>query len=276
MTGSVLITGTSSGIGLACVACFHAAGWRVVATVRKTADADRLRAQFAGLTVLVVDLVDQIAVARVIGDELMRRGGVDVVVNNAGASIIGAAEELSLDDFRAQMAINFFSAVQLVQLALPYMREKAAGRIVQVSSGFGRIALPMFAAYCASKHALEGYSEALAHEVHPFGVRVSLVEPGPVATQFDNNRRDAGNYNLAGPYAALYDAMRRQLAGSHRRASTADDVAAVIFRAATVSRPALRYPVGRTGFAADFTARFVPDALKKIIVGRMLRQGIRE
>lgn len=276
MTGSVLITGTSSGIGLACVTRFHAGGWNVVATVRKTADADRLRAQFAGLAVLVVDLVDQTAVARVIGDELVRRGGVDVLVNNAGASIIGAAEELSLADFRAQLEINFLSAVQIAQLALPYMREKAAGRIIQVSSGFGRIALPMFAAYCASKYALEGYSEALAHELRPHGVQVSLVEPGPVATEFDNNRREAGGYRIAGPYAALYDAMRTQLAGSHRRASTADDVAAVIFRAATASRPALRYPVGQAGFAADFAARFVPDALKSIIVGRMLRQGSAE
>lgn len=273
MKNSVLITGTSTGIGLACVARFHAAGWSVVATVRKTADADRLHAQFPGLTTLIVDLVDRAAVPQVVGDELAHRGGVDVLINNAGAAIVGAAEELSLDDFRAQMDINFFQAVQLVQLALPYMREKAAGRIVQVSSGFGRMALPMFAAYCAAKHALEGYSEALAHEVRPFGVRVSLVEPGPVATQFDNNRRDADHYNLAGPYAALYEVMRGQLAGSQRRASTADDVAAVIFRAATTSRPALRYPVGQAGFAADFAARFVPDALKQVVVGRMLRGG---
>lgn len=269
---TVLVTGTSSGIGYACVARFHAAGWQVLATVRKPADAAMLRAQFSGITVLEVDLVDSLAVQRVIGDALAMAGGVDVLVNNAGASIIGAAEELSLNDFRAQIDLNLLAAIQVTQLALPFMRAKKAGRIVQVSSGFGRIALPMFSAYCAAKFALEGFSEALAPEVAPFGIAVSLIEPGPVKTRFDSNRREAQRYAVDGPYAVLYRAMRARLAGSHeQRATPAEDVAEIVFKAATTARPALRYPVGGMGLAAALAARFVPDALKAFAIGRMTR-----
>ncbi len=269
---AVLVTGTSSGIGLATVTRFHATGWQVIATVRTPADAARLRAQFAGITTLELDLVDARAVARVIGGELTRRGGVDVVVNNAGASIVGAAEELSLADFRAQLDLNLFAAIQVTQLALPFMRARGTGRIVQISSGFGRIALPMFSAYCAAKYALEGFSEALAHEIAPFGVQVSLIEPGTVATQFDSNRREAQGYNENGPYAVLYRAMRARLANAHnKRTSSAEDVAAIVFTAATTNRPALRYTVGGMGAAAALAARFVPDRLKQIAVGRITK-----
>lgn len=270
---SVLVTGTSSGIGLACVARFHAAGWQVIATVRKPADAAALRGQFPGITVLTVDLVDEAAVTRVIGAELQRRGGVDVLVNNAGASVIGAAEELSLADFRAQLELNLVVAINLTQLALPYMRQRRVGRIVQVSSGFGRIALPMFSAYCASKFALEGFSEALAHEVAVHGVSVSIVEPGAVRTRFDANRREAAHYNADGAYTALYRVMRERLAASHARGpSSPEDVADVVFKAATHPQPALRYTVGKMGVAASLAARFIPDAWKLFAVGRALRR----
>ncbi len=267
---SVLISGTSSGIGRACVARFHAAGWHVFATVRTSQDADSLRNAFPGVQVLEADLTDEAQVRRVIGEALVNHGGVDVLINNAGRSIIGAAEEITLTEFRAQLDINLFAAIQLSQLVLPAMREKNRGRIVQVSSGFGRIALPMFSAYCASKYALEGFSEALAHELAPFGIGVSLIEPGTVNTRLDANRHEGTNVRLKGPYMRLYTTMRARLSESQeRRASSAEEVADVIFTAATVRRPALRYTVGNMGFAASLAARFVPDRLKQVTVGRM-------
>lgn len=269
---SVLITGTSSGIGQACVARFHAAGWQVVAGVRKPADADTLRERFPGVEVLLVDLLDEVAIDAVVGGALQRRGGVDVLVNNAGASIIGAAEELAIADFREQLELNLLAAIRVTQLALPYMRGKRSGRIVQVSSGFGRIAMPMFSAYCASKYALEGFSEALAHEVAGFGVEVSLVEPGAVRTRFDANRREARGYDADGPYQSLYRAMRARLAGSHERGPSAPEaVADVVFTAATGRNPALRYTVGRMGGAAALAARFIPDGLKQRAVAHLLK-----
>ncbi|MFZ5723557.1 MAG: SDR family oxidoreductase [Pseudomonadota bacterium] len=272
MSSVVLVTGTSSGIGRACVARFQAAGWQVIATVRRPEDAAALRAEFRGIEVLEADLTDEDSVTTVVGSALQRRGRLDALVNNAGASIIGAAEELSLADYRAQLELNLLAAIGLTQLALPYMRAQGSGRIVQVSSGFGRIALPMFAAYCASKYALEGFSEALAHEVAPAGIGVSLIEPGAVATHFDRNRREASGYRADGPYRNLYRIMRARLATTHGRgASTADDVAATIFRAVSARRPALRYTVGRMGLAALLVARCVPDRLKQLAIARLLR-----
>lgn len=267
---TVLITGTSSGIGRACVAQFSGAGWKVIATVRTPEQAAALLAQFPDITVLEVELTDEAQVQRVIGSELAAPGGIDVLVNNAGASIIGAAEEISLADYRAQIELNLISVIQLTQLALPAMRAQGRGHIVQVSSGFGRIAMPMFSAYCASKYALEGFSEALAHEVAPFGIAVSLIEPGTVRTKFDRNRRLGAAYKEKGPYASLYAAMRPRLAEAQSRSpSSAEEVAAVIFRAATARRPALRYTVGNMGFAAALAARLVPDRLKQLAVGRI-------
>lgn len=273
MNRRVLITGTSSGIGEACAERFHRAGWQVLATVRRDADAERLQQRFPGIRVLVVDLQDSDAVDAVIGAALERAGGVDALVNNAGASIIAAAEELSLADFRAQMDLNLFAAIRLTQHVLPAMRARRCGRIIQVSSGFGRIALPMFSAYCASKFALEGFSEALAHEVLPFGIGVALVEPGTVRTRFDTNRREGERYDPSGAYAGLYEVMRERLAASHARGpSTPAEVAGVVFHAATAARPRLRYTVGRLGWLAAAAARVVPDSLKLSAVARMVRR----
>jgi len=272
MNGRVLITGTSSGIGEACVERFHRAGWQVFATVRREADAGRLQQQFPGIRVLVVDLLDRDGVDAVIGTALEQAGGVDVLVNNAGASVIAAAEELSLADYRQQMELNLFAAIALTRQVLPAMRARGRGRIVQLSSGFGRIALPMFSAYCASKFALEGFSEALAHEVLPFGIAVSLVEPGTVRTRFDANRREGEHYDAAGAYGGLYAAMRARLAASHTRSPSAPAaVADAVFHAATTARPRLRYPVGRLGWLAALAARVVPDRLKVSGVRRLMR-----
>lgn len=265
---SILVTGASSGIGLACVSRFHANGDSLLVTVRKASDAAMLRSRFAGIDVLELDLTVEQAVQRIVGGAIDRRGGVDVVVANAGASIVAAAEELALADYRAQLDLNLLAAIQVTQLALPAMRARGGGRIVLVSSGFGRTALPMFSAYCASKYALEGFGEALALEVAPLGIGVTLIEPGPVRTRFDANRREGLGYREDGPYGPLYSAMRARLASSHQRGpSTAEEVAAVILRAATEPRPALRYPVGPMGLAAALVARFVPDRLKLAAAG---------
>ena len=139
MSRSVLVTGTSSGIGLACVERFHAAGYSVVATVRKEGDAATLRSRFPGITTLVLDLADEASIDRVIGAELARRGGVDVVVNNAGASIVGAVEDLSMRDYRAQMELNLFAAIRVTQLALQIPRQPFDGQFFAGADGRGRV-----------------------------------------------------------------------------------------------------------------------------------------
>jgi len=261
MGRSILITGTSSGIGLAAVERFVADGWEVAGTVRKDADARRLADRFPTMGILQLDLRDEAAIDRVVGGFLDARGGVDAVVNNAGFGRMGPVEEVTLAQWREQMETNFFAVVRISQLALPFMRARGAGRLVQVSSGAGKATMPMFGPYCASKHALESFSEAMRYEVAPFGVGVSVVAPGPVTSRFDANRQVAPDEDVeASPYRDAILAMRRRTHDAHQKESSADDVVDAIVEAVTARRPRFRYPVGPMGWAAE-VAKFVPQGV---------------
>ncbi len=261
MNKKVLITGTSSGIGLACVEQFVDAGYRVTATVRKYEDEKRLKKRFADITVLTLDLQDEKSIDDIIGDHFEKIGGVDIVVNNAGFACIGAVEEVSMDQWRAQMETNFFAVVNICRLALPYMRKNRDGRIIQVSSGVGQSVMPIFAPYCTSKHALEAFSEALRFEVSQFGIDVSLVAPGPVTSNFDRNREVPQSSAIeVSPYKNTIEHIQKSTAAVHERESKPEDVVKKIIHAATTRRPRFRYSVGPLGFAAAL-AKFVPSAI---------------
>ena len=186
MTDKVwFITGASRGFGMAWTRTALARGDRVAATVRDTSALTELGREFGDrLLPLRLDVCDReqdFAAVRSAHDYF---GRIDIVVNNAGYGQFGCIEELSEDDVRSQMEVNFFGAVWITQAALPYMRQQGSGRIIQVSSGAGIIALPDLGIYHASKFALEGFSEALAAEVRPFGIHVTLIEPGVFATDW--------------------------------------------------------------------------------------------
>lgn len=258
MKPSILITGTSSGIGLAAVKRFTGDGFQVAATVRREEHERMLAERFPGIDVLNVELSDEAAITGTVGGYLADRGGVDVVVNNAGFGCVGPVEELSMHAWRAQMETNFFAAVNITRLALPHMRRKGGGRIIQVSSGAGVSVIPIFAPYCTSKHALEAFSEALRHEVAAFGIRVSIIGPGPVSTRFQDNRRILPAKAVArSPYRRIYEAMLKRTLKAHENASSAEEVADKIHEAATAKHPRPRYAVGPLGYAAEIS-RFVP------------------
>lgn len=261
MNKKVLITGTSSGIGLACVEQFVGAGFHVTATVRKLEDEKRLKKKFSSITVLLLDLKDEKSIDDIIGGHFEKIGGVDIVVNNAGFSCIGAVEEVSMDQWRAQMETNFFAVVNICRLAIPYMRKKRNGRIIQVSSGVGQSVMPIFAPYCTSKHALEAFSEALRFEVSQFGIDVSLVAPGPVKSNFDKNREIPAMSDVeASPYKDTIEHIQKSTAAVHERESKAEDVVKKIMYVATARRTRFRYSVGPLGFAATL-AKFVPSPI---------------
>jgi NAD(P)-dependent dehydrogenase (short-subunit alcohol dehydrogenase family) len=271
MTESVLITGASSGIGLAAVRRFTEAGYRVTATVRKDADEQRLATEFPELTVLNLDLNDETAINETVGGWLERVGGVDVLVNNAGFAQIGPVEELGMEQWRKQMETNFFALVNLSRLVLPFMRERGQGRIINVSSGFGQLVIPIFAPYCVSKFAVEAFTESLRYEVAPFGIGVSMVAPGPVTSNFDQNRQRLPEEAAANSsYARLYANIDQQVKKSHERESSPDDVVDKIMRAATARKPKLRYPVGPMGHAAGLV-KFLPKRLLDQVMARFSR-----
>src|SRR3990172_104559 len=188
-----IVTGASSGIGRSSALPLARRGHRVFATVR-TADAeDSLREAASGLPVdvLRLDLLDEASVARLIPTVRDRAGRIDVLVNNAGYALLGAVEDLPVDALRRQFEVNVFGAMALARAALPLMRSPPSGPILNVSSLAGRVSVPLMGAYCASKFALEAFTDALRIEARPFGVRAIVVEPGPVVTRFPRTAVDA-------------------------------------------------------------------------------------
>lgn len=179
------ITGVSSGFGAALAAAVIAKGDAVAATFRKEEQAAAFTQQYSGKGLgLVMDVTQQDQIEKAINQTIEQWGTIDVLVNNAGYGTIGALEEFSMDEIRAQMETNFFGAVAITKQVLPLMRQKGSGSIVQISSASGFRAMAGFGNYNASKFALEGFSEALAQEVAPFNIQVVIVEPGPFRTQF--------------------------------------------------------------------------------------------
>src|SRR5436305_663983 len=183
-TGRVaLVTGASSGIGEAAAYALTRAGFTVYGTSRKAAAGE----ERDGAVFLPLDVTDDESVATTVREVLDRSGRIDVLVNNAGVGAAGAAEESSMEQARALFDINLFGSIRMTRAVLPHMREHGGGRVVNVSSVLGLVPAPFMALYAASKHAIEGYSESLDHEVREHGVRVLLVEPAYTRTSFDAN-----------------------------------------------------------------------------------------
>ena len=238
----VLITGASSGIGRSCADHLADRGYTVVGASRRGA-AD---ATWASLS---MDVDDDSSVAAGIEQVVREHGGIDAVVPCAGWGLAGAVEQTPIGDARAQLETNFFGVVRTVTAALPSLRARA-GRIVVISSIGGVIGLPFQAYYSASKFALEGWAEALAWEVKPFGVGVTLVQPGNFRTGFTGARRtvgDAGSAHGAGdddPYRAARDKAVRQMERDEEGGADPTAVARAIERALVARRPARRTSVG--------------------------------
>jgi NAD(P)-dependent dehydrogenase (short-subunit alcohol dehydrogenase family) len=179
------VTGASSGLGEALTRAIIEKGDRVAATFRKEEQAMAFTNQYPERGIgLILDVTATDTIKAVVAKAYAHFGTIDVLVNNAGYGTVGAIEEFSLEEARQQMETNFFGALAVTKEVLPLMREKGSGDIVQLSSVSGIRALGGFGLYNASKFALEGFSEALAQEVAPFGIRVTIVEPGPFRTQF--------------------------------------------------------------------------------------------
>ena len=178
-----LVTGASSGIGRAAAAALAAAGFEVVGTSRKTSGV----APLDGVRFLDLDITSDESVSTAVGRVIERFGRLDVLVNNAGTGAAGAAEESSVAQDQRVFDINFFGLVRMTKAVLPHMRAAGTGRIINISSVLGLVPAPYMASYAATKHAIEGYSESVDHEVREHGIRVLLVEPAWTKTSLDAN-----------------------------------------------------------------------------------------
>lgn len=247
----IFITGTSSGFGMLTAVECAARGHRVIAAMRDPGRKDRLLELAGGrqaadrIDIVPLDVTDEDAASRAIADAVGRYGRLDMLVNNAGYAQGGMAEDVPLSAWRAQMETNFFAAVRLVQLVLPHMRQRRSGLIVNVSSISGRVAMPGFGPYCASKFALEGFSEALRLELAPFGIRVVLVEPGSYRTDIWRKGFELAVRSADSPYRDLAESVFRMARQSAERAPDPAEVARRIADLADDPAPPLRLPLGR-------------------------------
>jgi len=262
---SVLITGSSSGIGRATAERFAARGWRVFASMRDPARGAALRVRAAErgwrLTTPALDVTSDQSVEAASADVLRETAGrLDVLVNNAGYYQFGALEETSPDELRAQLETNVVGVLRTTRAVLPAMRARRAGTVVTLGSVSGLVAVPIGGPYHASKWALEGMIEALRLELIPFGVRVVLIEPGPYHTGLHDNERLAAAAGADSPYADLLASYRRQSAKLPRQEDLGPLID-VIERAATSENPRLRWPVGPTSLTGGRLRAFCPDRL---------------
>jgi NAD(P)-dependent dehydrogenase (short-subunit alcohol dehydrogenase family) len=257
----VLITGCSSGIGKATALAAAARGHRVYATAREPGSLGDL-AGGGRIRILALDVTDTNSIGRAVASVLSESGRLDVLVNNAGYGQYGAVEEVTAEEWRREFDVNLFGAIEVTRAVLPAMRQRRSGTIVNVSSIAGKIAIPFAAPYCASKHALEAVSDSLRVEVAPFGIRVVVVEPGPIATRFGERARGGVERMLAGtgPYSPFYRNAERAMDTDFQAGKLPPEaVARVIVEAIESDSPRTRYRVTRMASVLIFLRRFLSD-----------------
>jgi len=268
----VLVTGASSGIGRATVAACAARGWSVAATMRQPDAAGDLAA-LPGVVVLPLDVTSEQSVASAVADVVARFGRLDAVVNNAGFAVDGIFEGADDATIRRQFETNVFGLMRVTRAAIPVMRRQGSGTLVQVSSMGGRVTFPLYSIYHATKWAVEGFSESLAFELRPFGIRIRLVEPGAIRTDFYGRSRDP----ITAPAGAGYDDLVARceaisMAGG-RGGSGPEVVAETIVRAMLDRGWRLRYPVAPPAPLLMVLRKLLPEAWFLRLIRR--RYGIR-
>ncbi len=272
---TVLVTGASSGIGEACALHLDRLGHRVYAGVRQEEDAQGLRERGSGRIVPVfLDVTDQGQVDAVASQIAGDAGGLDGVVNNAGIARGGPLEYLPLAEWCEQLDVNVVGQVAVTKAMLPLIRS-ARGRIVFIGSISGRVATMMLGPYCASKFAVEAIGESLRHELHPWGISVSVVEPGAIKTAiWDKGRQDADRLERDLPaaartqYAAHIAAIRRNIDMQDRQGADPGKVAKAVEHALFSQRPKTRYLVGNDAKVQSALVRWLPARPREAIIRR--------
>jgi NAD(P)-dependent dehydrogenase (short-subunit alcohol dehydrogenase family) len=251
---TAIVTGASSGIGRASAEALARAGFTVFGTSRKTtANGSH------PVAMLTCDVTDDASVRALVATVLAQTGQIDLLVNNAGIGLLGGAEESSIAQVQSLFDVNLFGVMRMTNAVLPGMRGRGEGRIINIGSVLGLIPAPYSAHYAATKHALEGYSESLDHEVRAFNIRVSLIEPAYTRSSFDQN--------MIEPDSRLkdYDQARASAHALVRDVMPVSDlpevVADAVVKAATAPSPRRRYPTGKIAQQVSMLRRFAPAKL---------------
>ena len=248
---SAIVTGSSSGFGLLCAIELALKGFTVIATMRDVKKAQPLLhlAKEKNLVELIqIHSLDVTSTESIndLKNLLTTYPSVDVLVNNAGFALGGFSEELSIEEYRRQFETNFFGVIAVTQAALPFMRTRRQGRIINMSSISGRMGFPGLSAYVSSKHALEGYSESLRLELKPFGIDVSLIEPGSYQTNIWTSV-DEMEISSDSPYLSYMESMLKEINSGKEEHGNPIEVAKLVAQIASQQKsPDLRYPIGKS------------------------------
>lgn len=258
MNKVVLITGSSSGIGLETAKLFQAKNWKVAATMRTPDRAEDLQ-KIVDIECLRLDVTDVDSIKAAIAGTLDKFGRIDAVVNNAGFAVVGPFEAATQEQIERQMQVNVYGVMNVCREILPYFREQKRGYIVNVASMGGRMTFPLYSIYHASKWALEGFSEALQYEVKQFGIKVKIIEPGPIKTDFYDRSQSVTKKEGLTAYDSF---VERALASIQHAGETAPDgriVAETIYQAVSDGSWKMRYPVNSRLILT--ARRLLPDLL---------------
>jgi NAD(P)-dependent dehydrogenase (short-subunit alcohol dehydrogenase family) len=260
MPKTVLITGASTGIGFETAKAFQRSGWHVVATMRSPEKVPEL-ASLANVTCLKLDVTDAASIQAGVEAALQQFQTIDVLVNNAGYALIGPFEACTPEEIQRQFATNVFGLMEMTRALLPHFRSQRSGVIVNIASIGGHIAIPLYSPYHATKWAVEGFSESLQYELEPFNIRIKLIEPGPIKTDFYSRSMTFAQQ----PGLTAYDDFIQKVSPALEQAGVTGSppsvTAAIIYRAATDGSKRLRYPAGGNAGGILFLRKILPDAL---------------
>jgi NAD(P)-dependent dehydrogenase (short-subunit alcohol dehydrogenase family) len=247
MAKTVLITGTSSGLGRAAAKLFQGEGWNVIATMRNPSPETELTA-LDRVLVTRLDVEDARSIAPAIDAGIARFGTIDVLVNNAGFGAFGPLEATTIETIRRQFAVNVIGVLQTMQTILPHFRERRAGTIINVTSTSGRMTLPFGSLYHGSKYAVEGITEALQYELAPLGIHMKLVEPGAIKTDFAGRSISFSNEPEIADYQPLIGSTMEAYGKLMDASSEPALIAQAILAAAVDEEGTLRFPAGEDAF----------------------------
>jgi NAD(P)-dependent dehydrogenase (short-subunit alcohol dehydrogenase family) len=247
---AAVVTGSSSGIGYETSLALAREGFLTYATMRNLEKGSSIKSdsdkENLPLKIMQLDVTDDASVSQAVQSIISDSGRIDVLVNNAGYGLVGAFEDLSLDEIKQQYETNFFGVVRVTQAVIPIMRKQKSGRIINISSGAGRFGYPGGSAYVSTKFAMEGLSESLSYELDPFGIKVILVEPGVIRTNFGNVTVVAKkSQDPVSAYLSMTRKMNEVLGQLMQNGSPPSLVANVVLQAAKSDNPNLRYLAGK-------------------------------
>jgi NAD(P)-dependent dehydrogenase (short-subunit alcohol dehydrogenase family) len=263
-TRTALVTGVSSGIGHATAQALAKEGWRVFGTARSESTALPEHVER-----VVLDVRDPASIDAGVREVLDKAGRIDLLVNNAGGSVMGAIEETSIEQARDVFDVNFFGAARLTQAVLPAMRAQKSGRIVFISSVLGFLPAPFMGFYAASKHALEGLAESLDHETRTLGIRVALIEPSWTRTGIDSNAARAAS--PVADYGIARERVREVIRASVNAGDEPSAIAGIVLEAARAKNPRMRYPAGKRAGLLARLRRYMPAGIFDTAIRKQFR-----